>query len=209
MMHVQEYYDEYAANDMREKGMYGTATSSEEGLSRNRNKDVHLEKPIFNSSWPEESITFGQIGGVAIDTSGSRKWTAQYFMPHGITADHQGTIWLTDVAMHQVFKIPPAVLMSGEFFVSDGYCKSRVLKFSKDGTFLMSFGKRNVQFGAVPPVVTFDIPHNITVSEEHHLDRENNRIQCFDLDGNFKQVIKRPEFGPRLLAFTSDELITF
>ncbi|KAI8730410.1 alpha-amidating enzyme precursor 1 [Biomphalaria glabrata] len=38
MMHVQEYYDEYAANDMREKGMYGTATSSEEGLSRNRNK---------------------------------------------------------------------------------------------------------------------------------------------------------------------------
>ncbi|XP_055894366.1 peptidyl-glycine alpha-amidating monooxygenase B-like isoform X3 [Biomphalaria glabrata] len=41
-----------------------------------------------------------------------------------------------------------AVLMSGEFFVSDGYCNSRVLKFSKDGTFLMSFGKRNVQFGA-------------------------------------------------------------
>nr|KAI8726857.1 alpha-amidating enzyme precursor 1 [Biomphalaria glabrata] len=38
MKHVQEYYDEYAANDMREKGMYGTATSSEEGLSRNRNK---------------------------------------------------------------------------------------------------------------------------------------------------------------------------
>ncbi|KAI8735969.1 alpha-amidating enzyme precursor 1 [Biomphalaria glabrata] len=38
MMHVQEYYDEYAANDMREKGIYGTATSSEEGLSRNRNK---------------------------------------------------------------------------------------------------------------------------------------------------------------------------
>ncbi|XP_055894365.1 peptidyl-glycine alpha-amidating monooxygenase B-like isoform X2 [Biomphalaria glabrata] len=99
-----------------------------------------------------------------------------YFMPHCITADHQGNIWLTDVAMHQVFKIPPgqtvpkmtlgqkfqhgedtnlfcnptdvAVLMSGEFFVSDGYCNSRVLKFSKDGTFLMSFGKRNVQFGA-------------------------------------------------------------
>ncbi|KAK0055292.1 alpha-amidating enzyme precursor 1 [Biomphalaria pfeifferi] len=349
---AQEYYDEYAANDLREKGMYGTATSSEEGLSRNRNKGfeaisqqlehfprknaagrinqsqrldqnqgkqplsentnhasinrqnsehrqppnsvgaievgqseavhkphsyVHLEKPIFNSSWPEESITFGQIGGVAIDTSGnvyvfhrgSRKWTAQsfnfdndfrdqsspitedvitiltssghliktfgagkYFMPHGITVDHQGTIWLTDVAMHQVFKIPQgqtepkmtlgqkfqhgedtnlfckptdvAVLMSGEFFVSDGYCNSRVLKFSKDGTFLMSFGKRNVQFGAAPPVVTFDIPHSITVSEEHHLvcvaDRENGRIQCFDLDGNFKQVIKRPEFGPRLFA---------
>ncbi|KAI8733741.1 peptidyl-glycine alpha-amidating monooxygenase B isoform X1 [Biomphalaria glabrata] len=96
----------------------------------------------------------------------------RYFMPHGITADHQGTIWLTDVAMHQVFKTSPgqtepkmtlgqkfqhgedtnlfckptdvAVLVSGEFFVSDGYCNSRVLK---DGTFLMSFGKRNVQFG--------------------------------------------------------------
>nr|KAI8727075.1 alpha-amidating enzyme precursor 1 [Biomphalaria glabrata] len=323
---TMEYYDEYAANDMREKGMYGTATSSEEGLSRNRNKGFEAisqqlehfprknaagrinqsqrldqnqgKQPLSENTnhasinrqnselrklpnsvraievgqseavhKPHSSVSgmskqlqcahtfmfavciicsFGETyiqfimarrvyyiwSGVAIDTSGSRKWTAQYFMPHGITADHQGTIWLTDVAMHQVFKIPPgqtvpkmtlgqkfqhgedtnlfckpsdvSVLLSGEFFVSDGYCYSRVLKFSKDGTFLMSFGKRNVQFGAVPPVVTFDIPHSITVSEEHHLvcvaDRENNRIQCFDLDGNFKQVIKCPEFGPRLFA---------
>ena len=28
-------------------------------------------------------------------------------MPHGITIDHEGNTWLTDVALHQVFKFPP------------------------------------------------------------------------------------------------------
>lgn len=51
---------------------------------------------------------------------------------------------------------------------------------------------------------TFDIPHSITVSEENDLvcvaDRENGRVQCFDLDGNFRHTIKHPEFGTRLFA---------
>jgi DNA-binding beta-propeller fold protein YncE len=33
-------------------------------------------------------------------------WGAGFFyMPHGITIDHQGNVWVTDVAMHQVFKV--------------------------------------------------------------------------------------------------------
>ena len=31
-------------------------------------------------------------------------------------------------------------------------------------------------------------------------DRENGRVQCFDLDGNFKQIIKHQEFGPRIFG---------
>ena len=50
----------------------------------------------------------------------------------------------------------------------------------------------------------FDIPHSVTVAEEFNLvcvaDRENGRIQCFDLEGNFKYIIKHPEFGARLFA---------
>lgn len=28
-----------------------------------------------------------------------------FYLPHGITIDHEGNTWLVDVAMHQVFKV--------------------------------------------------------------------------------------------------------
>lgn len=28
-----------------------------------------------------------------------------FYLPHGITVDPEGNTWLTDVAMHQVFKV--------------------------------------------------------------------------------------------------------
>src|SRR5215475_1533260 len=32
-------------------------------------------------------------------------WGAnQFIMPHGLTIDHEDNVWLTDVALHQVFK---------------------------------------------------------------------------------------------------------
>jgi len=34
-----------------------------------------------------------------------------------------------------------AVSKSGEFFVADGYCNSRIMKFDKDGKFLAKFGE--------------------------------------------------------------------
>ena len=35
-------------------------------------------------------------------------WGAMmFFMPHMITVDKQNNVWVTDVAMHQVFKFPP------------------------------------------------------------------------------------------------------
>ena len=30
-----------------------------------------------------------------------------FFLPHMITVDSQNNVWLTDVALHQVFKFPP------------------------------------------------------------------------------------------------------
>ncbi|GFO44719.1 peptidyl-glycine alpha-amidating monooxygenase [Plakobranchus ocellatus] len=164
----------------------------------------------------------------------------QFFMPHGIEVDDDGNAWVTDVALHQVFKIPlathlakgkssgnpeptlvlgkrfkhgedhdlfckpsdVAVLSSGEFFVSDGYCNSRILKFSKEGKLIKIWGQRNINYKFPPPPGTFNLPHGVTVAEDSKLlfvaDRENGRIQCFDLDGNFKYIIKHPEFGPRI-----------
>lgn len=36
-----------------------------------------------------------------------------------------------------------AVETSGKFFVSDGYCNARVIKFDADGTFLIQWGRRS------------------------------------------------------------------
>jgi len=94
-------------------------------------------------------------------------------MPHGVTVDHENNVWLTDVALHQVFKFGPssenssgnllmalgtafdpgndldkfckptavAVVTSGEFFVADGYCNSRIIKFSSEGRVLLEWGR--------------------------------------------------------------------
>lgn len=105
-------------------------------------------------------------------------------MPHGFTIDHKNNIWVTDVAMHQVFKFLPIDLLQNntnlgkpalalgtafvpgnkenhfckptdvavdrdteEFFVSDGYCNSRIIKFDKSGTKLLEWGKPNIMKG--------------------------------------------------------------
>lgn len=124
-----------------------------------------------------------------------------FYMPHGLTIDHLGNYWITDVAMHQVFKfdakdieknkellmressfeislggfktnedlfknsiIKPslilgkafvpgndqetfckptavAVMKNGDFFVSDGYCNSRIIKFNAKGEWILHWGR--------------------------------------------------------------------
>lgn len=32
---------------------------------------------------------------------------SQFYMPHGLTIDRHGNIWVTDVALHQVIKLHP------------------------------------------------------------------------------------------------------
>lgn len=61
-------------------------------------------------------------------------------MPHGISVDPQGNVWLTDVALHQAFRFKKnnfdqADLVLGEKFVpgSDDshFCKPTVIFFWK------------------------------------------------------------------------------
>lgn len=93
----------------------------------------------------------------------------QFFMPHGLSVDREGFIWITDVALHQVHKYPAggarvpllslgqrfqpgggkerfckptsvATAVGGDFYVADGYCNSRVVHFDKGGRFLRQIG---------------------------------------------------------------------
>ena len=85
------------------------------------------------------------------------------------------------------FNLPTDVAVSedGSFYVSDGYGNSRVIKFSKDGTYLFEWGKFGNKQGE------FNIPHGIDLDKYGNVyvaDRENNRIQKFDAQGNFIAV---------------------
>uniref|UniRef100_A0A914C064 peptidylamidoglycolate lyase n=1 Tax=Acrobeloides nanus TaxID=290746 RepID=A0A914C064_9BILA len=131
-----------------------------------------------------------------------------YLMPHGLTADKKGNFWVTDVGRHQVMKLDSnfkpilelgekgvpgsdekhfcqpsdvAVASNGDFFVADGYCNSRIMKFDKDGKLLTSFGSPNSEYPAENG--EFFVPHSLALIEDVNLicvaDRENERVQCF------------------------------
>jgi DNA-binding beta-propeller fold protein YncE len=71
---------------------------------------------------------------------------------------------------------------NGDFYVTDGYGNSRVVKFAKDGRFLKTWGSKGAAKGQ------FDIPHSVAVDRQGRVyvaDRENYRIQVFTPEGEF------------------------
>ena len=84
------------------------------------------------------------------------------------------------------FYQPNDVLVAGngDIFVSEGHggANSRILKFSKDGTFIKSVGKKGTGPGE------FDQPHALAMDSRGRLfvgDRGNNRIQILTQDLTF------------------------
>ena len=85
------------------------------------------------------------------------------------------------------FNAPSAVLVApnGDIFVADGHggnTNARIVKFTKDGKFIKSWGKKGSGPGEL------DIPHALAMDSRGRLfvgDRQNNRIQIFDQDGNY------------------------
>ena len=85
------------------------------------------------------------------------------------------------------FNQPSAVAIApnGDIFVGDGHnenSNSRIVKFSQDGKFIKTWGRRGSGHGEinVPHALAFDSKGRLFVA-----DRGNNRIQIFDQDGNF------------------------
>ena len=79
------------------------------------------------------------------------------------------------------------VAPNGDIFVAEGHssaagANARVLKFSKDGKFIKAFGKKGSGRGEMGQ------PHALAMDSRGRLyvgDRDNNRIQIFDQDGNY------------------------
>jgi sugar lactone lactonase YvrE len=87
-----------------------------------------------------------------------------------------------------------AVAGNGNIFVADGHIAdvpvNRIVKFSKDGTFMKAWGTRGSGPGE------FDTPHSLAIDSRGRIfvaDRSNSRIQIFDQDGRFLDQWK--QFG--------------
>ena len=86
------------------------------------------------------------------------------------------------------FNAPADVVVApnGEIFVADGHgsdTNNRVVKFAKDGTYLMEWGKTGYGPGE------FRTLHAIAMDADGRVfvgDRSNNRIQIFDQEGAFQ-----------------------
>jgi DNA-binding beta-propeller fold protein YncE len=96
-----------------------------------------------------------------------------------------------------------AVAKNGDIFIADGEStNTRVVKFSKDGTFIKWWGGKGTGPGQ------FNMPHSIALDEKGRVyvaDRSNNRIQIFDANGTF--LNQWTNFGTPWGVFIKDDLI--
>ena len=107
------------------------------------------------------------------------------------------------------FNAPTAVVVDpvdGDIFISDGHndqTNARIVKFSKDGEFIRSWGK----LGSAPG--EFNVPHALALDSQGRVlvaDMSNRRIQVFDQDGGF--ITQWPQFGAISgIAITPDDMM--
>jgi len=139
-----------------------------------------------------------------------RSWgKGMYVMPHAIRVDPHGDVWTTDAASSMVTKFSPdgrtlmqievggqpspcnnnfcsttdiAFAPNGHLYVSDGYANARILEYTADGKKIRQWGEPGTGPGQ------FRLPHSIQIDDKgivYVADRENGRIQRFDLQGTF------------------------
>jgi DNA-binding beta-propeller fold protein YncE len=117
---------------------------------------------------------------VKLKLSGETEWTIQTPNEAGIYKDGKG------------FN-PCAVTVApdGSIFVADGYGSNFVLKFDKNRKFIKAFGGPGEEDGK------FKTCHGIGLDTRQGkplllvCNRNNNRVEHWDLDGNFVKVIQR------------------
>jgi len=136
-----------------------------------------------------------------------------YVRPHGMRIDSEGNIWTTDVNGHTVTKMNAKgdVLMTlgtkgqagkwdgatqlmqepadiafgpnGDVYIVEGHGRGegRVLRVDKTGKLVTTWGGNGKEPGQ------FNQPHSILVNDGQVLvaDRENRRVQIFDLNGKY------------------------
>jgi DNA-binding beta-propeller fold protein YncE len=167
-----------------------------------------------------------------------RSWGAGMFVrPYDMVVDRSGYLWIVDNTQNFVAKFTEdgkqlmmvgtkgvagdntshdrfngptdvAVAKNGDFFVTDGYINSRIVKFDKNGKFLMIIGgTKGAEIGQ------FNLPHRVFIDSKNELvmmDRVNKRIQFWTLDGKFiKQWTDLDFMYPSGMAMGPDDTFYF
>jgi DNA-binding beta-propeller fold protein YncE len=149
---------------------------------------------------------------VVLNRDGSvvRSWGKGMFtVPHSIRIDVKGNVWTTDANTSIVRKFSPdgrilmtidvggipeacewptrgvtdvAFARNGDVYIADGYTNARIVVYSSKGKKVREWGSRGTGPGE------FILPHSIIIDEKsivYVADRENGRIQRFDLAGRW------------------------
>lgn len=186
--------------------------------------DLSQKDPARHPRW-DHVITFVDRNGKMIESW--EQHNKLFVRPHRVLVnpyDPQRHIWFVDDGAHAIYKFSRdgklvqtigtpmtpgndektfarptdiAWLPDGTFFVSDGYVNTRVVKFDKDGKFLMTWGEPGK-----PPNETrpnhMNTVHAISIDKNRKIyisDRANSRVQVFDENGKFLDAwpnIRRP-----------------
>ena len=163
----------------------------------------------FLRSWGDGMISSSAGPTTPSYTSPGPRPTCDSCGAHSVRVDPEGNIWVVDDGGHVVVKMNPqgrvimqlgrrgvagtghdnfnlptdvAFASNGDFYVTDGYGNTRVMKFSKEGKYLLEWGTRGSGPGE------FQLPHNVVVDARQRVyvaDRENRRIEVFDSQGKF------------------------
>lgn len=104
------------------------------------------------------------------------------------------------------FNLPTDIVVvpNGDMYMTDGYGNARVHKFSADGRHQLSWGEPGTGPGQ------FNLPHGIWHDRRGRLlvaDRENNRVQIFDLDGNLQTIWPTELIGPAFFYVDDEDTV--
>lgn len=172
------------SSSFKPTGILGQVT----GVSLTKSGHVvifHRGPHIWNgqSFYPNETYRLAWEGPIHVDTvlelhseTGilMKSWGKDlFYLPHGLTVDFEGNYWLTDVALHQVFKFnssggstpimtfgepfvpgsdqnhfckPTSVAVHSktkDIFIADGYCNSRIVVYSSGGQYKREYGQQH------------------------------------------------------------------
>ena len=170
---------------------------------------LHRAGREWQEPFPADPIAEPTVFVFAPDGTLIKRWGAgRFVMPHGLSIDPEGKVWITDAGLEQVFRFSPEgeeELVIGErgvsgadgrhfgrpadvaflgagtqlrVLVADGYVNTRIAEFSSDGRFIREWG-------------TFNLAHAIAVDDTriYVADRENAQVQIFDHQGQLKREL--------------------
>ncbi|KAM6226524.1 peptidyl-glycine alpha-amidating monooxygenase isoform 7-T9 [Spheniscus humboldti] len=196
--HIEEAV-EWPGLDLRLGQVSGLALDPENNLVLFHRGDHVWDENSFDSKFVYQQRGLGPIEQntiLVLNPSNAKLLHSMgkslFYLPHGLSIDKNGNYWVTDVALHQVFKLgaddkePLLILgvalqpgsdknhfcqptdvavdpITGSIYVSDGYCNSRIIQFSPNGLYVNQWGEgTETSLGRARPG-QFHIPHSLAL----------------------------------------------